>query len=894
MAQQRPVLITSETNQKLPILIIDKKGKMGSALAQKLQDQFLVVIITGIDLEIHDNLIHIPYRKKIPLIPDNMYSHMFIIYNGEPEITDIMLPIMKRANQINARVLFITSLLNSSMELYHRFSAHIYHDLQFVVYGEMFDEEALDANQLNVFIHQARLYRRIEIPDPGLQKLYPVFFDDCIWGIIAIAFSEHLRHSPQLVFPKHGYTQLSIGRMLQKIDPLIKSDFKKSRTKFIEYFIPENGEYIFQNYPLEDKLRKINFTQRKQGEQSVKRKLVLPQRKKNRHIVSWLIGLILFLLFMPPLITLGADALGYGLVMHAIKQAEGGKFGDAYKTAGIASYSFISARAAGSFLFFLSAVAPVQSSTLQENSALGQVISQTALDLFASAKKLQMVIGGESSDPGGDFLQALATIKNALLSIEKMRAENHLPHPISSKLEGLSGVLTLIENTIDSYPSLFGFNGKRTYLILFQNNMELRPGGGFIGSFATVAVENGKVDKPQVYDVYDADGKLTQHIEPPFQLRRYLGATHWFLRDSNFDPDFIRDGQQAMQFLQAETGQHVDGVIAIDTDFLKDTLSVFGSVWVPDYKETVSADNFYLLTQSHAENNFFPGSTQKKDFLKSLYDAILLQLSEKKNVPFTTFAKMLSVMTHEKHMLFAFADPATQKLFTVNDLSSSLQDDRQEGLNSFLDSFGVVDANLGLNKTNYYLKRSIQTNIVLSESGDATGEATITYQNTSSKNSVFGGDYKDYVRFILPEQSEVLSVAIDGQVIPTVPAITDPQTYLRKGFVPPQQLEIEKTTEEGRAIAGFLVMVPTGSLKTVSLTYTIHHAFSPEVPFFSYGLQLLKQPGTEDDPYSLFVSYPASFKPVSVDKDFADVGGKLAFEGSLSSDMELRAGFSRK
>src|SRR5260370_28101544 len=119
MGEYRAVMVASEVSQKLPILIIDKKGKIGQALATKLQEQFLVVVVTGRDLEIHDNLIHIPYRKKVPVIPDNKYSHMFIIYNGESEIVDIMPSIMKKANETNARVVFATSLFQSSSQFFH-------------------------------------------------------------------------------------------------------------------------------------------------------------------------------------------------------------------------------------------------------------------------------------------------------------------------------------------------------------------------------------------------------------------------------------------------------------------------------------------------------------------------------------------------------------------------------------------------------------------------------------------------------------------------------------------------------------------------------------------------------------------------------------------------------
>lgn len=108
---QRPLLITSEEIEKLPILIVDKKGTMGNALSKILRDQFLVVIVTAHDIERHDNVIHIPYHRKIPMIPDNAYSHIFIFYNGETEILDMMQAFENKAEAVKSRFLYnITSL----------------------------------------------------------------------------------------------------------------------------------------------------------------------------------------------------------------------------------------------------------------------------------------------------------------------------------------------------------------------------------------------------------------------------------------------------------------------------------------------------------------------------------------------------------------------------------------------------------------------------------------------------------------------------------------------------------------------------------------------------------------------------------------------------------------
>src|SRR5258706_15817855 len=60
-------------------------------------------------------------------------------------------------------------------------------------------------------------------------------------------------------------------------------------------------------------------------------------------------------------------------------------------------------------------------------------------------------------------------------------------------------------------PDLLGMKNKKTYLLLFQNNAELRPGGGFIGSYGLAVINKGKLQQLTIHNTYDADGQLKKH-----------------------------------------------------------------------------------------------------------------------------------------------------------------------------------------------------------------------------------------------------------------------------------------------------------------------------------------------------------------------------------------------
>jgi hypothetical protein len=401
----------------------------------------------------------------------------------------------------------------------------------------------------------------------------------------------------------------------------------------------------------------------------------------------------------------------------------------------------------------------------------------------------------------------------------------------------------------------------------------------------------GKLD---IHDVYDADGKLKVHIEPPFALKRYGGVTHWFLRDSNFDLDSVSNAAAAASILKQETGEQIDGVISIDTNFIKNLLFATGPVEVSDYKETVSADNFYMLTQKHAEDNFFAGSTQKKDFLRSLLNSIMAKLSEKKQISYLALLKQIEKSVKEKHMFFVFEDPSIQQAFTINNLSARIVDSRMVGESITNDYFGVVDANIGANKSNYYLKRAIAQSVTIGNNGTVSATATITYDNTSSKTDKFGGDYKNYVRFVLPSGADLKSVSIDGIDKGIIPAITNTTQYQAAFFAAPSEVEIESSQVDGKEAAGFLLTVPTQSTKTVVIAYTIPQTVNVGSAAFDYDLRLFKQPGTDMDPYSLTLNYPTKFKPINLPSGAVDLGGKVVYETKLNEDKDIKIQFSQK
>lgn len=896
MKDTRPHLVASETEKHPPLLIIDKKGTMGLPLVNHLREQFLLVFVTGQKVPISRQVIHIPYHKKIPRVPDDRYSHMFVFYNGEEETLDMLPALLKKATQTNSKLLFITSLIYTSPQLFQRLSHYPSEHFHTIVYGEVFSSDGQEHNITTMFLHQAKKFGRIEIPNNGVGKLYPILLDDVFSAIIATAFASERRPHLLCVFPPHAVSELSIARMLQKHNPLLKLDFRKYKGKLPSYHLPTGGVYYYPDYPIEEKIRKVakSFTPAEHvHRQRIRKRYTLPNTKTNINYRVFWITLLTVLLF-PILLTAFIGVTGVGALQLSVREIEKGNIKPAEHYASFGANALVLSDSIGSSLFYLDPFVKSPKEAFLTQIRIAKRLAQTEVEMLTTIETLQKVSEGRSTSPKKDFQEALSNLKNSLIIIQKMRAEGELPRKVAAKLENLSPMFVPLQNTIDSLPAIAGFEGKRTYLVLFQNNMELRPGGGFIGSYGLLTLDQGRVKEFTMHDVYDADGRLTAHVEPPYGLRRYLGASHWFLRDSNFAIDFPQNARQAATFLQLETGKTVDGVIAVDTSFLKNILSATGPVTVSDYKEVVTAENFYLRTQTYAEKDFFPGSTQKKDFLRSLLTSLQEKLAKKDGVNFQQVVSKIGESILEKHVIFVFTDTATQQLFAVNNLSSSLLDIREEMKDTYLDFLGVTDANVGVNKANYYLKRAIDQAVVWGADGKLTTTVTVTYENTSKKDSQFGGDYKNYVRFALPRDVHVRYIAINGVKQTTIPAITDPAIFTSDKFVMPKELEIETSREEGKDVIGFLVLVPAGKSKTVTVSYDAFKTIDGKEPAFSYDLRLFKQPGTLDDPYSFSFVFPASYQVVRADSMLSNVGGKLVYSGVLAGDKNMRIEFSKK
>lgn len=891
-------LVVSTDSHNLPVLIVDKEGSIGLALAERLREYLQVVLVGSREPLNAHNILFLRFLDTTLQIPGDQYSHLFFIASSEKEMDQFLDVFVAKARADNAHLVVITYLRLLSRERIENI-INEQGKISVIVVGDIFGEQVGHMDSpINHLFAQVKRKSRIILPGMGLNVIHPTPFNELIGQIVQIGFTTYSGKKEYLCFLRHPITELGLVHALQKVDPMIQLDF--SPTAIEEKHFDITGEYVLPEDPqIFDKLQKAYAA--KSLPRETEKSAIFPSKQKESTQTFWQdekkslsvpwISLFIFfvcLLLLLPSIVTGVGIFSGGVLLElAEKSLEKGSLQQAQHYVEFSIEAFAIGRK--SLLLLQLETQPLKLQglqiTLTDSIHVGEVGDAVISSLVSAGTDFQ------SEQPHiGD---AVAQIKDSLMQLAEIDHTAVLPGTLQTMLSATANMRSLFINLSDSLPVLLGDQGRKTYLVLFQNNTELRPGGGFIGSYALVDVAQGKVSNFSIYDVYDADGQLKGHIEPPFPIRRYLPSAHWYLRDSNFDVDFTRDASSAAFFLQQEKGVDVDGVVGVDLSFVRSLIGALESVYVPEYNQTVTADNLFMLTETHAEKNFFPGSTQKKDFLQSLFSALQTKLQSRQSLNYEKLANALADGLTQKHILISVRDSAVQDVLTANNLSSSLWDGRAQTDNTILDFLGINEANLGVSKVNYYMQRNIDDHVVVDGGGNISHALTIAYTNTSKSGEGFGGDYKNYLRLILPRGATITDITIDGISQKIVPAVTNFLVYEKPSFAPPAGLEVDREEEQGKTIYGMLVIVPQGKKKNIGISYSLAQKLDITQPVGEYNLLFFKQPGIDSIPFAFSFMYPSAYSVLQTSSDMI-AGQEVSFTQNVTTDTVLDITLGKK
>jgi len=406
------------------------------------------------------------------------------------------------------------------------------------------------------------------------------------------------------------------------------------------------------------------------------------------------------------------------------------------------------------------------------------------------------------------------------------------------------------------YASFTGFPfGTRNYIVLFQNNYELRPTGGFISTYGVVKFSHGLYAGLDFYDVY---GAIDDHeyIEPPLVLSTLLEnedyAGHTF-RDANFDPDFRLSKDDLIEFYSiTNPDTRIDGAVAMDFSFLETLVGIYEPLSV-DGHELTEQNLFETLTtvSSDIDRHNEEALANRKNITSPIVQKIITKTLI---LPWriSTILDALARGFAEKHVLASFNRSGIESSFNARGWNGALP---QSDLGDFI---AVNEANYGGMKSDRYITRDVQYELDITNKRDVRGNpivnatVSVTLSHEGGYNIPLSGPYTGYLRTMIPLGSDIKEGA-----------------------------EITEDRDDVYVL-GEIVRLNPGE----SISYTYSYKL-PEYVWNNgmYYLHLHKQPGTDGDNYRVIVRAPQG---MSLDAPGFSVRENVAFyQTNLFTDQNL-------
>ena len=399
---------------------------------------------------------------------------------------------------------------------------------------------------------------------------------------------------------------------------------------------------------------------------------------------------------------------------------------------------------------------------------------------------------------------------NSLAVVDKVT--QFLPVDQSTKDE-----IQAIDKVVQYFSTKDGI--ERRYLIMLQNNMELRPTGGFLGQYAVVKIKDGEVTSLFVEDANLLDQKITADVPAPYPFETMISIRKWKFRDSNFYPDFPASVEKVKYFYRLAGGNDdFDGVIAINATILSDVLEITGPVAVAGYPGTYTSENAVLKLEEQVELDFqFQGINvqDRKLILKKMAAIIIEELSSLSNI--SKVADLVFEELRNKEVQFYFEDQEMQTLAEKVGWAGRVN---QEWDGDYL---MAVDANLGALKSYYYIDREMIYNVDLTaEKPTATLE--IIYNHKATYGDWRTTDYHSYLRIYTPLGTELVS-----REMVSYPNIQE---------------------NHGRQYFGFICHTIMNDQTHAKIVYTLPDNFNKD----NYKLLIQKQSGVGDVPVKINIT----------------------------------------
>ena len=321
--------------------------------------------------------------------------------------------------------------------------------------------------------------------------------------------------------------------------------------------------------------------------------------------------------------------------------------------------------------------------------------------------------------------------------------KEYLPKTIND-LENLNEVFDVLIN-------ILGHSSQQRYLVLFQNNNELRATGGFLGSFALTDLSKGKIINLEVPErgLYDLEAGQKVKIKSPKALS--IINPHFNIWDANWWPDFPTSAKKISEFYANAENTSIDGVISINASVLQELLTILGPIILDEYNITVTENNVFDVLQEETELNYNKEENTPKaviaDLVPIVLDRLLSDISNNKEV-LSLFVQMLA---NKNIQIYLNNEGAQEKIHDFAWSGEILSNDK--------DYLNIINTNIAGGKTDNDIYQIIDHQAEINNAGEIINTVRITRTNKGDENNIFAGlegGNVSYIRIFTPLNSEFI------------------------------------------------------------------------------------------------------------------------------------------
>jgi hypothetical protein len=541
-------------------------------------------------------------------------------------------------------------------------------------------------------------------------------------------------------------------------------------------------------------------------------------------------------------------------------------------------------------------------------TSIDQVV-QSIAPVFESIQNGKTVIGlSEITDQLVETQPKLAeariSLDNAFVAYKRLDVQKLSPS-LKDAFTQNDNLLQLFDEGLNvgiALPRLLGATdeGPKTYVVLLQNEDELRATGGFITGAATVVIQDGKILSYKVEDSLEIDNPDQYYPPAPWQLERYMDASHWVFRDSNWSPDFPTAAKWAEMFIVTGQNYSADGFIGIDQEAVKFILAALGPINVDNVSYPITSDNVisYMRTAKTISTIDNQGVVHRKIFMAVLTEAILQKLEASKGVPWLSLFTNLKRALDERQLLLQLDDSDTSLFLAKLNWDGGVR--AHTG-----DYLLVVDSNIGFSKVNAVVNENLKYEVDLSDLNTPKAILTAAYKNNATgqsecnlkrdTNSSTSQDLYDIqINRCLVDYLRVYKsagVELIGSTPHVVPAV---EMIPGNEAIPAKVDDLNNEDLNGIRVYGTLLLVPRSESLETSFTFKLPTSMLETTNnLVTYHLHIQKQSGTVALPITIKIDLPN-------DAEFVDASPKGNLEGNkwmlstdLRQDIELSLTFKK-